>query len=224
MAQKAYKLFQCITLSHLASSLNMPIFLSLLLLTLPVPTQQYLVNRKQLCVNACRNAFADAIFATTDETLEGSYWHCSDTLRIASSYLCAEQHCLPDELRAGVYQFEDRCRMEADMVILLFEALLANATLGRGEHSFHDAKFNGVGKAEVDAGLKFNVTVFPSDELFVPAYRTWVSGGEGQPLNGRYRPWHFCHHLFSFRPPYSACPRSPLITSHVLVPFLSICR
>ncbi len=184
MAPKAHKHFQCITSSRLL------VVFSLLLLSLPVPTQQYLVNRKQLCVNACRDAFAKATFATTDDTLEFKLRRCSDTLRIASAYVCAQQHCPPDELHAGVYQFEDRCIIEANMVIPTFDALLTNASLRRGEHNFNGAKFNGVpvvGLAEVDAGLKFNVTVYPSDELFVPAYRTWVSGGDGGRSRGARR-------------------------------------
>jgi hypothetical protein len=57
-----------------------------------------------------------------------------------------------------------------------------------------------VGKAEVDAGLKFNYTMFPSDDLFEPEYRSRVSGAESQP-------WRSCCFLCLASPHIPAIPR-----------------
>jgi hypothetical protein len=100
--------------------------------------------------------------ATTNTKLNGTYRRCPDTLRIASGSVCAQTHCAPDKIRAGVWQFEDRCRVDVGIQSPSYEALLANATLGRGKQIFAGTKFidvSVVGKAAVDEVQRHGVPV-----------------------------------------------------------------
>lgn len=83
-----------------------------------------------------RSSWASCGAATTPCASRRVTCACSSTAR-------------PDELHAGVHQFEQRCYDEVGVTIPSYEAFLANTTLRRGVHNFNGTMFSVSGRRVV---------------------------------------------------------------------------
>lgn len=148
----------------------------LILVPLVLPTAQGAEwpTNSQLCLLACQDSLGSVTFGTTTYTDDYYTGYCQDTLRFQSAYLCAQQHCSPQEIESGLKSFQETCDI-VHLTIPSYDDVIANYSAQEPPPTI---AYGDVFEESV------NNTLVPNDELFDLGYRSWVNMNASSRLEG----------------------------------------